>query len=98
MSRSEHRYLGQERFPDVLSAMEIEQFFTLGEDEFAAEELGAISGALTLLANIVMAWNTHRLQLAVDQVPGEYPDEVLKGIAPIGCKHLNLRGILTLDQ
>src|SRR5467141_1288881 len=25
------------------------------------EELGAISGALTLLVNIVMAWNTHRL-------------------------------------
>ncbi|MGH6679732.1 MAG: Tn3 family transposase, partial [Bradyrhizobium sp.] len=24
------------------------------------EELGTISGALTLLANIVMAWNTHR--------------------------------------
>ena len=32
----EHRYLGLERFPDALSAMEIEQFFTLGEDEFAA--------------------------------------------------------------
>jgi TnpA family transposase len=57
------------------------------------EELGAISGALTLLANIVMAWNTHRLQLAVDQVP----NEVLEGIAPIGYKHINLRGILTFD-
>jgi hypothetical protein len=41
-----------------------------------------------------MAWNTHRLQLAVDQVPGEYPDEVLKGI---GYKQINLRGILTFD-
>lgn len=29
------RYLGRERFPDALSAMEIEHFFTLGEDEFA---------------------------------------------------------------
>jgi len=36
MSRWEHRYLGQERFPDALSAMEIEHFFTLGEDEFAS--------------------------------------------------------------
>ena len=36
MSRWEHRYLGQERFPTALSAMEIEQFFTLSEDEFAA--------------------------------------------------------------
>jgi TnpA family transposase len=61
------------------------------------EELGAISGALALLANIVMAWNTHRLQLAVDQTPDAYPDEVLKGIAPIGYKHINLRGILTFD-
>ena len=31
------------------------------------------------------------------QVPGKYPDEVLKGIAPIGHKHINLRGILTFD-
>ena len=61
------------------------------------EELGAISGALALLANIVMAWNTHRLQLIVDQTPGAYPDEVLKGIAPIGYKHINLRGILTFE-
>jgi TnpA family transposase len=61
------------------------------------EELGAISGALALLANIVMAWNTHRLQLAIDQTSGEYPDEVLKGVAPIGYKHINLRGILTFD-
>lgn len=61
------------------------------------EELGAISGALALLANIVMAWNTHRHQLAVDQTPGAYPDEVVKGIAPIGYKHINLRGSLTFD-
>jgi len=36
MSLWEHRYLGQERFPDALSALEIEHFFTLGEDELAA--------------------------------------------------------------
>jgi hypothetical protein len=36
MSRWEHRYLGQEQFPDVLPAMEIEHFFTLGEDELVA--------------------------------------------------------------
>ena len=35
MSRWEHRYLGQERFPDALSAMEVEHFFTLSEDAFA---------------------------------------------------------------
>jgi hypothetical protein len=61
------------------------------------EELGTISGALSLLANIVMAWNTHRLQLAIDRMPGAYPDEVLGRIAPIGHKHINLRGILTFN-
>ena len=33
------------------------------------EELGTISGALTLLANIVMAWNTHHLQAMIDRAP-----------------------------
>jgi TnpA family transposase len=61
------------------------------------EELGAISGALTLLANIVMAWNTHRLQIAIERAPADYPDEVLSRVAPIGYKHINLRGILTFD-
>ena len=36
MSRWEHRYFGQERFPDALSTMEIEHFFSLSEDELAA--------------------------------------------------------------
>ena len=31
------------------------------------EQLAAISGALTLLANVIMAWNTHRLQAVIDQ-------------------------------
>lgn len=61
------------------------------------EQLGAISGALTLLANIVMAWNTHRLQAAIDLVPGDHADDVLSRLAPIGHKHINMRGILTFD-
>jgi hypothetical protein len=61
------------------------------------EELGAISGALTLLANIVMAWNTHRIQAMIDASPGDHPDEVMRGLAPIGHKHINMRGILTFD-
>jgi hypothetical protein len=36
MSRWEHRYLGQEPFPDALSTMEIWHFFSLSEDELAA--------------------------------------------------------------
>ena len=61
------------------------------------EQLGAISGALTLLANIVMAWNTHRIQAVIDRAPNEHPDEVLSRLAPIGHKHINMRGILTFD-
>ncbi len=61
------------------------------------EQLAAISGALTLLANIVMAWNTHHLQAAIDRGPNEHPDEVLSRMAPIGHKHINLRGILKFD-
>jgi hypothetical protein len=61
------------------------------------EQLGAISGALTLLANIVMAWNTRRLQAVIDQAPNDHPDEVLSRLAPIGYKHINMRGIFTFD-
>src|SRR5947209_14400996 len=32
----EHRYLGEERFPETLSALEIEHFFTLDEGELAS--------------------------------------------------------------
>jgi TnpA family transposase len=61
------------------------------------EQLAAISGALTLLANIVMAWNTHHLQATIDRMPNEYSDGVLGRVAPIGHKHINLRGILKFD-
>lgn len=61
------------------------------------EQLGAISGALTLLANIVMAWNTHRIQAVIDLAPNDHPDDVLSRLAPIGHKHINMRGILTFD-
>jgi hypothetical protein len=36
INRWEHRYLGEERFPERLSALEIEHFFTLDEDEVAS--------------------------------------------------------------
>jgi TnpA family transposase len=63
----------------------------------STEQLGAISGALTLIANIVMAWNTHRLQAAIELAPTDHADEVLSGVAPIGYRHINMRGILTFD-
>ena len=61
------------------------------------EELGTISGALTVLANVIMAWNTHRLQAAIDHASNNYPDDVLSRLAPIGHQHINMRGILTFD-
>ncbi len=61
------------------------------------EQLAAISGALTLLANIIMAWNTHRLQAVIDVAPSDHTDEVLSYMAPIGHKHINMRGILKFD-
>ncbi|HET7879349.1 MAG TPA: Tn3 family transposase, partial [Acetobacteraceae bacterium] len=61
------------------------------------EQLGAISGALTLLANIVMAWNTHRIQAVIDRAPNDHPDDVLSRVAPIGYRHINMRGIFTFD-
>jgi hypothetical protein len=61
------------------------------------EELGTISSALTLLANIVMAWNTHRLEAMIDQTPRDYSDAVVSRLAPVGHKHINMRGILTFD-
>ena len=50
-----------------------------------------------MLANIVMAWNTHRIQAVIDRAPNEHPDEVLSRLAPIGHRHINMRGILTFD-
>ena len=61
------------------------------------EELGAISRALTLLANIVMAWNTRRLQLAVDQVLASIRTRCSRESRQSGTSTSNLRGILTFD-
>lgn len=61
------------------------------------EQLAAISGALTLLANIVMAWNPCRMQAVVDRAPNKHPDKVLGRMAPIGHKHINMRGVLKFD-
>ncbi len=61
------------------------------------EQLAAISGALTLLANIVMAWNTYRMQAVIGQASNEHADEVLSRLAPIGHKHINMRGTLKFE-
>lgn len=52
----------------------------------------AISGALTLLTNIVMAFNTHRMQRLIDNDSTLHQPELLAHIAPHAIEHINLRG------
>jgi Tn3 transposase DDE domain len=52
------------------------------------EQLAAISGALTLLANLVMAWNTWKMQALRDHAPERYSDELMARIAPTAHRHI----------
>jgi TnpA family transposase len=63
----------------------------------STEEMAAISGALTLLTNIVMAWNTHYMQIQIDQKRDEFPDSLVSRVAPIGHAHINMHGILSFN-
>ena len=56
------------------------------------EELTAISGALTLLTNVVMAWNTARMQRVADARWGPRGSPALARIAPVAFAHINMRG------
>jgi TnpA family transposase len=62
------------------------------------EELVAISGSLSLLANVVMAWMTQRIQQVLDtwQEAGARPvePEVLRHIAPVHFEDINFRGMM----
>lgn len=61
------------------------------------EQLMAISGALTLLANIIMSWNTHHIELTANASHVVPSDDILKHIAPLGYEHINMRGIVSFD-
>jgi TnpA family transposase len=62
------------------------------------EELVAISGALTLLANIVMAWMTHSIQRVLDAWhhagTRRVETDVLRHIAPVHFAGINFRGVM----
>lgn len=61
-----------------------------------AEEMQAVADALSLLANIVMAWNTARMQRVVEGWRREgriEPAEVIARIAPTRTEGVNLRGV-----
>ncbi len=62
------------------------------------EELVAISGSLTLLANVVMAWMTQRIQHVLDTWHGagirRVEPEILRHIAPVHFQDINFRGVM----
>nr|WP_328515196.1 Tn3 family transposase [Ralstonia solanacearum] len=61
------------------------------------DEMIAISGSLTLLTNLVVAWNTQRMQTTVDawRRKGQRVDEDwLRRMGPAHFAHVNFRGIL----
>jgi TnpA family transposase len=62
------------------------------------EELVAISGSLTLLANVVMAWITQRIQQVLDDWHHagirRVEPEILRHIAPVHFQDINFRGVM----
>ena len=69
-----------------------------------AQELIATSGALTLVTNCVMAWNTQRLQRAVDReaerTAPRFSIEALRPIGPVGVPLISVSKVpvLSLDN
>jgi TnpA family transposase len=63
------------------------------------DEMQAVADALSLLANIVMAWNTAKMQAIFDRWAqrrsGAIPPELIARIAPTRTEGLNMRGIFS---
>ncbi|RGA23141.1 Tn3 family transposase, partial [Klebsiella pneumoniae] len=62
------------------------------------DEMIAISGSLTLLTNLVIAWNTQRMQATVDAWRRKglrVEDDWLRRMGPAHFAHVNFRGILS---
>ena len=59
------------------------------------QEMVTISGAHALLTNIVLAWNTNRIDTVVARLKGdgiEIEDDWLRRIGPAHFSHINFRG------
>lgn len=64
------------------------------------DELKSISGAHALLTNIVIAWNTMKLQETVDRLKGigqRIEDSILRQIGPVHFGHINFRGTMSFS-
>jgi len=63
------------------------------------DEMQAVADALSLLANIVMAWNTMKMQLVLDRWNTRpstmVPPELIGRIAPTRTEGINLRGVFS---
>ena len=60
------------------------------------DEMQAVADALSLLANIVMAWNTAQMQTVLDSWANRrqiVPPELIGRIAPTRLEGINLRGV-----
>ncbi len=61
------------------------------------EEMQAVADALSLLANILMAWNTAQMQQVLDhwaqRRDGAVPPELIGRVAPTCTEGINLRGV-----
>jgi Domain of unknown function (DUF4158) len=77
LSRWEHRYLGQELFPETLSALEIEHFFTLDEQELARvrERRGPLN-RLALALHVGFIKMTGNTLNTVERIPAEILDRL----------------------
>ena len=65
-----------------------------------SDELMAISGAHTMLTNVVIAWNTMKMQEVVDtwrarKEPTE--DAWIRRMGPVHFEHINFRGIISFN-
>jgi TnpA family transposase len=63
----------------------------------SSEELIAISGALTLIANLVIFWNARQIDAILAEAPEQFDQAHLARIAPIAHAHINMRGTLRFD-
>lgn len=64
------------------------------------DELVAISGAHTLLTNIVIAWNTHRMQEIVDRsrrLKHPLDEKWIARVSPTHFGHINFRGQMSFS-
>ncbi|URD45714.1 transposase (plasmid) [Pseudomonas sp. BYT-5] len=60
------------------------------------DEMQAVADALSLMANIVMAWNTSQMQAVLDRWSNRrqvIPPELIGKIAPTKLESINLRGV-----